>query len=78
MYRGQDLHIAFPFGNEWYLYNHDELFEKVLKATTIGNTMSWNNRGGYSFSGLREDLRQLLEPYRVKESKRTALEDAES
>jgi hypothetical protein len=73
-YRGQGLHIAFPLGNEWYLYDHDDLLHKVLRVSTIENTESWVVGGGYTFPSVSQQLQELLEPYRVKESDQNALE----
>jgi hypothetical protein len=64
-YRGKDLFICFPDGKEWYLYPHDEVLNKVLAGTDVGGTVSWKERGGYSFPTLSKKLRQLLEPYRL-------------
>ena len=64
-YSGKDLHICFPDGGQWYLYPHDEVLSHVLKETEIGETVSWKERGGYSFPTLSKKLRQILEPYRL-------------
>lgn len=64
-YRGKDIYVAFFHQANWYLYPHDELLEQVLAHTAIGDTLSWKNRGGYSFPGLSRQLRTLLEPYRI-------------
>lgn len=64
-YRGKNLYVAFGHDGAWYLYPHDELLSKVLRATGIGKTVSWRERGGYSFAGLPRKLRSLLEPYRI-------------
>jgi hypothetical protein len=63
-YQDQNLYVAFSDGDAWYLYPHDELLGKILAATKIGSTASWQN-GGYSFAGLSLAIRQLLEPYRI-------------
>src|SRR5438128_1716322 len=47
-YLGKDLFIAYCDGQDWYLYPHDEVLERVLKVTSIGDTESWLIRGGYS------------------------------
>lgn len=64
-YQGKKLHIAFADGNEWYLYPHDELLDKVLEQTGIGDTDSWKLRGGYSFPRVSKETRQLLKKYKV-------------
>jgi len=64
-YQGKGLHVAFPHGNDWYLYPHDELLPAVLAATSVGGTRSWLERGGYSFPDLSADVAPLLEKYRI-------------
>lgn len=66
-YQGKDLWICFREGNEWYFYPHDELLERFLTETNIGNTESWANGGGYSFPGLSQQCKTMLEPYRFVE-----------
>jgi hypothetical protein len=67
-YRGKDLYVAFGVGEAWYLYPHDELLAKILKATTISSTVSWCQHGGYTFPRLPKSLLTLLEPYRLRGS----------
>jgi len=64
-YLGKDIYIAFQANGEWYLFPHDELMEKVLTETNIGNTGSWKTHGGYSFPGLSQHLRELLSAYKI-------------
>ena len=64
-YKGKDLWCAFNDREAWYLYPHDELLAQVLKATRIGSTVSWSERGGYSFPHLSKQLRGLLSRYRI-------------
>lgn len=64
-YRGKGIWIAFGSGEDWFLYPHDELVEKVLAVTTIRTTQSWSDRGGYSFPGIPKAVRPFLEPYRI-------------
>ncbi len=66
-YQGKDLRICFRAENEWYFYPHDELLERILAETNIGNTESWVNHGGYSFPGFSQQLKMMLEPYRFVE-----------
>ncbi len=66
-YQDKDLWICFREGNEWYFSPHDELLERFLVETNIGNTESWLNRGGYSFSYLSKPRQMMLEPYRFVE-----------
>jgi hypothetical protein len=62
-YRGKDIQIAFESNSNWYLFPHDELLEKVLRETNIGNTESWIIKGGYHFPSLSKKLLLLLYPY---------------
>ena len=65
----QDLYIAFPHGEDWYLYKHSELVEKVLALKNIASTASWNGaekQGGYSWPRLDMELLELLAPYRLE------------
>jgi hypothetical protein len=64
-YRSKDLYICFPCDGNWYLYPHDEVLDCVLAEMTIANTVSWKDRGGYSFPTLSRKLREILEPYRL-------------
>jgi hypothetical protein len=63
-YRNKGLHVAFGDGDTWYLYPHDELLDKILAKTAISTSSSWES-GGYTFSGLSKQLRDLLDPYRI-------------
>jgi hypothetical protein len=64
-YKHKDLYITFYERGDWYLYPHDELLTRVLAETGIGDTVSWKERGGYSFPNLSPQMRKLLEPYKI-------------
>ncbi len=66
-YQGKDLWLCFREDNEWYFYPHDELSERFLAETNIGNTESWVKYGSYSFSYLSQQRKKMLEPYRFVE-----------
>ena len=63
-YRGKGLHVAFADRETWYLYPHDDLLDQVLQNTKIRSSASWKS-GGYTFSKLSRQLRELLEPYKI-------------
>ena len=63
-YLGKNIYITFPSAADWYLYPHDELLERVLAETNIGDTTSWSN-GDYSFPRLSGQLLSLLKPYKI-------------
>lgn len=62
-YMKKDLYIAFPYQRGWFLYPHDELLEKMLPR--IANTVSWSERGSYSFKSLSLEVLEIVEPYRI-------------
>jgi hypothetical protein len=62
-YIGRNLHIAFRASGNWYLFPHDEVLKAVLKVTSIRRTVSWRQRGGYSFPRRSRQLKELLQPY---------------
>lgn len=64
-YCGKNLYIAFFHEPDWYLYPHDEMLEHVLAESGIGTTVSWRERGGYSFAGLSRQMAAVLEPYKI-------------
>jgi hypothetical protein len=64
-YQGKGLHVAFAYGETWYLYPHDETLAKILQITKIGTTQSWQEHGNYHFPHLSAELRAMLEPCRI-------------
>jgi hypothetical protein len=67
-YQGKSLYLAFRVGDSRYFYPHDEVLAKALKVATLGSTVSWTHRGGYSYPRLSKDLLTMLEPYRLESS----------
>lgn len=67
--RGEDedpIYIAFRDGKEWYLYPHDELFDKVTKELDIiKETQSWQQSGTYHIGTISDAQERILEPYRI-------------
>lgn len=66
-YEKKDIWLAFPSENGCYFYPHDELLLKVQTERNIQSTPSWQERGAYHFPRLSEQMRRLLEPYRLSE-----------
>ena len=64
-YRRKHLYVAFRNEDQWYLYPHDEVLKWVLANTGVKRTVSWSKRGGYSFPGLSDRIRKMLEKYRI-------------
>ena len=66
-YKDKELCIAFPSGDDWYVYPHDTVLELILSQTDLmSGTSSWDDRGGYSFPSLSRQLTELLERYRIR------------
>jgi hypothetical protein len=64
-YEQRDIHVCFRSEAQWYLYPHDTVMERVLALSNVANTDSWTTGGVYSFPSLSEQLRTMLEPYRL-------------
>jgi hypothetical protein len=64
-YQGKDLWICFRYVNDWYLFPHDEVLERILTDTNVPNTKSWKNTGGYTVPHLSKQLRAILASYRL-------------
>jgi hypothetical protein len=64
-YLGKGLYVAFRYGEDWYLYPHDEVQRAVFEKKTYGSTQSWSVDGVYHVGPLGAELMQLLEPYRI-------------
>jgi hypothetical protein len=68
-YKGKKIFIAFPFKNEWYLYNHDELLIEFLKTFSdkMAVSASWAAEDGfYTWNDLSRQIKKILEPYKLK------------
>ena len=68
-YIGKNIFIAFPFNNEWYLFNHDELLNEALKmfADKMAVSASWVAEDGfYTWNDLSKHIIKILEPYKLK------------
>ena len=62
-YIWKSLYICFENkeNNVWYVYNHDELLNKILPQ--IENTKSWKDVWSYSFSWVGIKNKELLKSY---------------
>ncbi|MBK7537428.1 MAG: hypothetical protein IPI49_19075 [Myxococcales bacterium] len=65
-YEGRDLYVCFPYEVDWFIYPHDELLARFFSETTMGESKSWQQNGGYSYQKLSKKVRELLEPYRLQ------------
>jgi hypothetical protein len=66
-YEDEDLYVCFKDGGHgpWYMYNHADLLKKVLPQ--IERTKTWLDGKPYHYPVLSEDMKKLLEPYRIPE-----------
>ena len=61
-YEEKGLFICFEdkTTSTWYLYPHDEVYEKFSQSRNFKNTTSWTENGMYSFSKLsKNDIIEL-------------------
>lgn len=62
-YIGKDLYICFFHDDICYLYPHDDFLKLIEKD--IEHTSSWSDVGAYSWGGVSEKHKVLLEDYKV-------------
>ena len=76
-YIGKDLHIAFPLDDDWYVYPHDELLEKVHKINGLKDTLSWTEKGVYSTPSrsLSKRIYRLLNRYQIEPRQLSLIDD---
>jgi hypothetical protein len=66
-YSGKNIFIAFPYRDRWYLFDHDELLKVFLDTflTQMATSVSWAEKGSYSWKHLSKQILQLIEPYKL-------------
>ena len=64
-YSGKDIYVAFHDAETWYLYPHDELRDRLLESGLMTGSVSWDQRGGYSWPRLSNQLREVVAKYAV-------------
>lgn len=65
-YMGKGLHVCFREEQVWYLYPHDELFEKISSEMEIQTSESWIGAdGAYSFPRLSARIREILNGFKI-------------
>ena len=66
-YMGKDIHIAFPLGEDWYLYHHDEMAKSCEGKSTWLGTESWQSpTGGYSWRNPPKWMQEELSKWRIR------------
>ncbi len=66
-YLCKGLYICFPDRGIWYLCPHDELMDKTLKSTDIGEADSWKMKGNYHAEKVPASLVRFVEQFALRE-----------
>jgi hypothetical protein len=77
-YQHKNLYVVFPGDGSWYLYLHDELLDRVLAESKMGESKSWREQDEYSFPTLSRAMLKLLEPYRLGSAAAQGADDSEA
>ena len=66
-YQGKGLCVAFRNRStgDWFLYDHDQILEKVISLGHLEGTKSWDMTGGWSWSAEPLWLQNILQPWRI-------------
>lgn len=66
-YKGKNIFISFPYKDNWYLADHDELLNIFLKKykNEMAASKSWTESGGYSWGTLSKTHLDILEEYKL-------------
>lgn len=64
-YIGKNLHICFPYEDEWYLFPYDEVVKHLLTTSNIEKTSSWQEQGAYSFSVISNEYLEYFQKFRL-------------
>ncbi|MDW9906033.1 hypothetical protein [Sinorhizobium meliloti] len=64
-YRDRGLHITFFANEDCYVYPHDDVLAVVEKRGRFGETISWAERGSYTWPSLPAWAVEILAQYRV-------------
>jgi hypothetical protein len=64
-YLEKDLYIAFRNNDDWYLYPHDELIEKLHESGIAIHTNSWVDKGHYSWPSFSAQIAEIIARYKL-------------
>lgn len=66
-YVGKEIYIAFPNGDDWYLYPHDELIDyfKREEKHTVLETPSWKNDKKYGSPSISNTMKDFFDEYKI-------------
>jgi len=62
----EQIYVAFPDGNDWYVYPHDDVLDRFMhELSIIADTLSWSERGSYHIGSPTDEQRAILAPHRL-------------
>ena len=64
-YIGKSLFIAFPEEEEWYLYPHDEVLDRISEISGLKYSNAWKKSGIRHFKKIPIKYKDLLREYRI-------------
>lgn len=66
-YKDGEIFICFPYGDQWYLFDHDSTLAVFLAEFSEGMLMSksWAEKGHYSWGTLSVKILELLKDSRL-------------
>lgn len=64
-YINKDIWVCFNYKTDWFLYNHDELFNILKNKINFANTISWTEKGGYSWNHLSKNMLGVISKYKL-------------
>ena len=64
-YCEKDIYVAFRDDNDWYIYPHDELMNKLLENSFMVGSASWDDRGGYSWPSIPKKIKDIISIYKL-------------
>ncbi len=64
----ENLYVAFPNGDNWYLFHHKSVLERCYKVLNLENDKVWKETGKYSQANVSKNLEMLLHEYLISEN----------
>ena len=64
-YMGKNVYIAFIDGQDCYVYPHDDVMEHVETMGKINDTVSWAEKGAYSWPQIPHWARPVIDKFKI-------------
>jgi len=64
-YNNNDIYITFNQDGQWYIYPHDVLQSELEARGIMSGSVSWDEKGNYSWPNLPKNLVEYMEKYKV-------------